>query len=119
MKSKNLIHVKFEYDEGMDSKKGMLFIELGLLKIARTIKQYKAYRLEELNLRAKLHRKLSEIKTGVVKLEANLPKLKISGKLKEHEQETKTKVDIKESEYDEDLERQLQDIQSQLSELSR
>ena len=53
------------------------------------------------------------------KLETTLPKIKIPEILKEHEKEEKIEIKIKENQYDETLEKELQDIQNQLSKLSK
>ena len=117
-KSENLIHVKFDYNEALRGKRDMLSAELGLLKIAKTIKNYRALRIEELKLKTKVHRKLSELNTKIKKLEAGLPKLKIPEILKDGKEDLREiKEEIKEEVYDEELENQLHNIKDKLRHL--
>ena len=114
MKNENLIHVKFEYEEALQSKKEVLSSEMTLLKIAKIIKEYRFLRLEELKLKLKLHRRMKETITNMRKLQTILPTLEILKK-----DEDIKKVDkIKKTQYD-GLEYQLQEIQDKLKSLSR
>ena len=114
MKNENLIHVKFEYEEALQSKKEVLSSEMTLLKIAKIIKEYRFLRLEELKLKLKLHRRMKETITNMRKLQTILPTLEILKK-----DEDNKKVDkIKKTQYD-GLEYQLQEIQDKLKSLSR
>ena len=114
MKNENLIHVKFEYEEALQSKKEVLSSEMTLLKIVKIIKEYRSLRLEELKLKLKLHRRMKETITNMRKLQTILPTLEILKK-----DEDIKKVDkIKKTQYD-GLEYQLQEIQDKLKSLSR
>ncbi len=114
---KNLIHVKLEYEEALQSKKDVLSSEITLLKITKTIKEYRSLRLEELKLKSKLHRKIKGTITNMKKLQTTLPKLEIPEMLKKDE-EIKKAGKIKKIQYD-GLEYQLQEIQEKLKSLAR
>lgn len=117
MTGKNLIHVKFEYPDAIQARKDMLMSEIGLLKIAQAIRKHRALRAEELDIKTKLHRRFRELKTTISKVETSLPKVKLPGRIKEQADEIKTKLDTKDTLEDNDLEKQLQDIQNQLRRL--
>jgi len=123
MKNENLIHVKLEYEEALQSKKDILSSEINLIKIMKIIRSYHFLRLKELKIRSKLHRQIKEVITNIKKVQTTLPKLKIpeilqKGKLIETEPTTQKKT-IKEPYYDKDLEYQLKDIQEKLKELQK
>ena len=116
MKDENLIHVKFEYDEALQSKREILSLEISLLKIANAIKKYRSLRLEELKLRLNLYTKIKEIIANMRKLQTTLPKLKIPEILnKPHEKQGELK--IKKIGEESDIESQLQEIQNKLNAL--
>jgi len=118
MKSENLIHVKLEYEEARQSKKDVLSLEMTLLKILRTIKEYHPLRLEELKIKLRLYRKIKELIADMGKLQIALPKLKIPEILKEEGKLEGTKIkEIKTGRYDGSLEAQLREIQDKLNKL--
>jgi len=118
MSNQNLIHIKFEYWEAVQSKKDLLSSEMNLLKVGRTIKKYHSFRNKELKSKIKLHKKVKEIKSNLNKLHTLLPKIKIPEILKDEETgELKIKEPKKEV-YEKDIENQLQEIQNRLKSLS-
>ena len=124
MKNENLIHVKFGHEEARQSQKGVLSLEMDLLKTLKVIKKYHPLRSEELKTKLKLHRKIKEVITNMGRLQTTLPKLKIPEILKrEHEEDKKLhepKIkEIKKEKYDEGLESQLQEIQDRLNKLQK
>lgn len=120
MKNENLIHIKLEYEEAFQSKKDILSSEMNLLRIAKMIKKYRFLRQEELEIKLKLHRKIKEIITNIKKMQTTLPKLKIPEILKKDKEiEEPDKIPIREPEYDESLESQLQEIQDKLNSLQK
>ncbi len=115
MKNENLIHVRLEYSEALQSKREVLSSEMNLLRIVKTIKNYHILRTEELNIKTKLHRKIKEIITNIKKMQITLPILKIPEILKKDKKiEEPEKVQVKEKQYDDSLESQLQEIQEKL-----
>ena len=123
MTSENLIHLKLEYREALQLKRDMLSAEMNLLKTAKTIRSYGYFRLEELELKLMLYKKIREVKINIGKLQRILPKLKVPEILR-REKETETsgihKLETKKRTYRSDnLESQLQEIQNRLNELQR
>jgi hypothetical protein len=119
MNSKNLIHIKFEYWEAVQSKKDLLSSEMSLLRIGRKINKYHSFRNKELKLKVKLHKKVKEIKTSLNKLHTILPKIKIPEILQDEETgELKTEEPKKEI-YNKDIENQLKNIQNKLRSLGQ
>jgi len=120
MKNENLIHIKFEYEEALQSKKDILLSEMNLLKISKTIKNYSSLRLEELDLKLKLFKKIKEINTDLRKLQISLPRLKIPEILKKDEdtEEISKVKEMKERPYEGDIEYELQEIQDKLRSIS-
>ena len=121
MTSENSIYLKLETKEAFQLKKDFLITEMGLLKIAKTIKNYGYFRSEELRLKLILNKKMKEIKMNIGKLQKVLPKLKIPEILRKGEEtDTPAKPKMKKKvSPDEGLEIQLQEIQNRLNELQR
>ena len=120
MTNSNLIHVKLEYEEAVQSKKEIFSSEINLLKIVKNIKKYQLLRTEELKIKTKVLKKLKETNINIKKLQTNLPKIKIPEKLKKQGEEKSDKIElklekIKEKHYDSDLESQLKEIQEKLN----
>jgi len=115
-----VIHVKLEYNEALQSKKDILNSELGLLKIAKAIKKHQILRSDELKVKLRLHRKLKELKTNIGKLQQVLPKIKIPDILsggREPPEEHIVKSKVEKRAHDSSLEAELQEIQARLKEL--
>ena len=128
MSSQNLIHVKFEYDEAVEAKKEILKSQIEVLRVLKVIKNYHKLRSQELNNKLKLHRKIKLLITHINKLKTTLPKIKIpeilynehdESELKEISKKPKLKKKIKERIYDNEIDRELADIQAKLKELGR
>lgn len=121
MKGEKLIHIKFEHDSALEAKRDILASEINLLKISRRLKQYKEYRLEELETKLKLEKKLRALKLDIGRIQNLLPGIKIPRILKptskrqeEHEIE---KLKIPNQEDQGEIESELQKIQKKLSSL--
>jgi len=122
MKSENLIHIKFEYESALDSKKDILASEIDLLKISQRINRYKEARLLELEIKEKIGKKLKVLKMDIGRLQNLLPKIKIPEILKPEEAHEEKKIERKKKkEKSEELsvEDELQDIQRKLNALQR
>ena len=113
MNDKNLLHIRLDYEESLESKKDMLSSEINLLRISKIIKRYSSLRIGELNLKIKLLKKIKEIKSYLKKLQTSLPKIKLPDILKEEGEETELKH--KKTPQEIDLETQLQKIQEELN----
>jgi hypothetical protein len=125
MKNENLIHVKLEHKEALQSKKDILSSEMNLLRILQIIKKYHWLRSEELQLKLKFNKKIKEMVANIKKLQKILPELQIPSILKKEYNGIKTeKVEMEieetgDSPYDKNLEQQLLEIQEKLKSISK
>lgn len=125
MKNENLIHVKLEHKEALQSKKDILSSEMNLLRILQIIKKYHWLRSEELQLKLKFNKKIKEMVANIKKLQKTLPELQIPSILKKEYNGIKTEkieMEIEEtgdSPYDKNLEQQLLEIQEKLKSISK
>jgi|SRR3989344_1917907 len=122
IKDEDLIHIKLEYEEGVKSKKDILYSEMELLKIAKIIKRYHDIRSEELSNKINLYNKIRDIKKDIAKLNNILPLLKIPSILRKEEIHEKEKYEeitkqVKEKHYDLSIESQLQEIRDKIQAL--
>ena len=125
MTNENLIHIKLEHMEALQSKKDILSSEMNLLRILQIIKKHHELRSKELQLKLKLKKKTKEMISNIKKLQKILPELEIpnilqkeGNEIKVEEEETKIK-EIEESPYDKNLELQLFDIQEKLKSIGK
>jgi hypothetical protein len=129
MKAENLIHIKLDYGEALQSKKDILYTEMDLLRILKLIKKYKTSRLKELELKIEIQKKLRQIKKEISHIELIFPKIKIPKILKHEEyiqdikiQKKSVKNQLKKPEklrkYGDEIEAQLKDLQKQLQSLN-
>lgn len=136
-KKDNLIHVRLDYDEAMESRRDLLNTETNLIQIAQATRRYRILRLKELGLKIELFKKIKDFKTNIGKLKILLPKIQIPKILKKHEEEmhfqeeaevekkkekkkkTKQKTQPKKEKKPpaDDLELQLKEIQDKLGKL--
>jgi hypothetical protein len=121
VKSENILHVKLEYDEGIQSERDVLLSEKGILGILKTIKRYQLLRTEDLNNRIRIQKKMKDIESNITKLHQTFPVLKIPDILKDEEEYRKERMEKKQGkkkdEDDIDLENQLKEIQERLKKL--
>lgn len=121
--NEELIHVKFDYDELMQSKKEFLSLEMSLLKILRTLKTFHALRDEELKRKITLQEQMKNFDKSMKNLKTELPKLKIPKILKHEYPETEIKHEkldrkkIHTQSHDSSLESELREIQEELRKL--
>jgi len=114
MTDDRLIHVKLECEDAVQFKRDTLSLEMGLLKIIQTIKEYHKLRAKEFELKVKLYKQIKTSLTEIRRHQKNLPGLKIPKILKEPEvKEIPTKV----KHYNNDIESQLRKIQEKLDSL--
>ncbi len=118
MTGENLIHIKLEYEEALQSKKDILSSQMALLKVEKTIRGYHSYRSHGFELKINLSKKIKELKSHIWNLLKILPKLKIPEILRKEEHvEKEHKYPERKKHQDGSLEEQLQDIQRRLNEL--
>lgn len=77
MKNENLIHIKFEYDTALETKKDILASEIDLLKIVQRLGEYKRMRMFELGVKEKIEKKLIALKLDLGRLQNLFPKITI------------------------------------------
>lgn len=116
MKNENLIHLKFDYEEAILSKKDILYVEKSLMTSAVRMKEYLSLRVEELKKRLNLHRKAKELITSIKRIQKNIPEVEFPGISKKKENE---EPEIKKKKYDDSVGFQLQEIQKKLDALQR
>jgi hypothetical protein len=120
MTTENPIHIRLEYREALQSKKDILSYQMSLLRIAKTVKNYKDSRAKEIDLKSALLRKMKELKVAMGQLNKTLPKPKMPEILKGNYPETEHKSVSrkgKSKEKSSDLEEQLSEIQRKLNQL--
>lgn len=111
MTNENLIHVKFEYPEAVDSKKELLKTEMSVLKVVKFMRQYKTLRINELKSKRSLSSKIRKTITDIKKIQRILPKADVR---KDTEKITEIKNPRKKVKFDREIEDQLKDIQEKL-----
>ena len=115
MDSKNVMHVKLEFDEAKEGKKDVLSMELNILHMLNTIKEYHGLRLEELKNKKKLRKKLRKISASITKMKHVIPKVNMPKKNISEETPIKTsKKSSTDLKGKSEIEIQLQDIQDRL-----
>ena len=85
--NENLIHLKFNYDEALNSKRDILYSQRSLITITKIINNYLSLKNQRLNVRLELHKKLKETTTGIRKLQKLIPDVKIPKILRKNEYE--------------------------------
>ncbi|MBU1129296.1 MAG: hypothetical protein KJ949_01545 [Nanoarchaeota archaeon] len=117
MTKENLIHVKINYEEAVDSKKEILSLQMNLLKVLRAIKNFGYLRTDELNQKTNFSKKIKSIKSDISKIQILLPKSEVPEKYKKKPEikhrEIKEKL-IEKRESEDDLDMQLREIQEKL-----
>jgi hypothetical protein len=128
MNSEQVIHIKLESNEALNSKRQVLNTESSLLKLKGAIQRYHKLRSNELKQKARLQRTLKEYVAEINKLSILLPQIKIPRKLQEDYVEEKQVHSFpklssakrefpQESKYDNKIESQLREIQAKLNSL--
>ncbi len=112
MKNENFIHVKLGYNETIQSKKDILFSQMNLIRILKSIKNYHILRTEELELKTELHVKTKELNAHIRKIQSLLPK--IPGVVKTPQRLKTPQKNFESGTQDTDLEKQLIEIQERL-----
>lgn len=117
MSSENVIHIKLSYLEALKAKRSILSSEMSSLNIAKNIARYRAIRLEELGLKARLYGKMKEAKSNIRELQSLLPNPKIPKIIKREELREKHPEAESGPHSEGDIESQLREIQRRLTEL--
>jgi hypothetical protein len=117
-KKDGFIHVKLEYDEARQSRRDLLASEMNMINIMKSIEKFIAIRSIELKLKTKFYREIKKIFMDIKLLEVNMPQIKIPKPLKHYEEKTSVPVEPVKGKGEDELERQLSEIQRKLKELS-
>ncbi|MDP3987316.1 MAG: hypothetical protein Q8P81_03770 [Nanoarchaeota archaeon] len=112
----NLLHIKFEYAEAIQSKRDFLSSQMSLLRIAKTMGEYNINRNRELEVKTSLGKKIKDIKTLINRLQKILPKQEIPEALKREQEEPEYKPK-KKTDYGMSVEEQLKEIEERLHRL--
>ena len=118
MSDENLIHIRLDYREAFNTKKGLLSSQMYLLRLLRNIESYKFLRMKELQQKQRLVEKIKKTKTSIKILERTLPKAKIPKYLKKSGEESE-KENFKIKTHDRNIESQLSEIKRKLDNLQR
>ncbi|MCH8945523.1 MAG: hypothetical protein IIA85_01215 [Nanoarchaeota archaeon] len=126
--NENLIHLKFNYDEALNSKRDILYSQRSLITITKIINNYLSLKSQELSIKLDLRKKLKETATHIKKLQKLIPDVKIPKILRKDEyerdedkkEEFRKPINKKEHPvYDNNIESQLQEIQEKLQNLQK
>jgi len=110
------LYIKIDYDEALAGKKEFLTAQINMLKLLRSLRNYKNWRRRELILKTRFKTRMTNIKKKLNELKALFPKeaepveeeIKTTRQTKEEHEDLKTKSDI---------EVQLAEIKEQLARL--
>jgi len=116
MISENLIHIKLSYEEAFSTKKGLLSSQMYLLRILRSIENYRFLKTKEFQQKQQILKKIKETKTNIKILEKILPKAKIPKYLRGDKKEIREKPSAPRM-HDENIENQLSEIKKKLDSL--
>jgi hypothetical protein len=123
MNNENLVHVKLEYNEGLQTKSDILNLEASLLRMLKSARNYHAIRMGELRLKIELYRRLKLSETTIRSLKLAIPSPVIPKILKHENKDRFSSLEFKEKEKteyaedNEDLEKQLKEISEKLQAL--
>lgn len=122
-KEENLIHIKLEYLEAVQSKRDILGTQRDLIEVLKMIKRYHIIRIQELKVKELLLKKIKELKLNLNKMNQAFPKIKIPNIIQQdsHSEQKEMTKKIKEisgkNVKGDNLEKELADIQKKLREL--
>ncbi|MBU2616849.1 MAG: hypothetical protein KKB79_02605 [Nanoarchaeota archaeon] len=121
MPKEELLHVRFEHREALQSKKDFLSSQMYLLRMAGIMEDYNTLRDEEFRIKLRASRRLKEMKASLGKLQKILPNPEIPEAIrKERKKEEKVEYEPKKrSNYTPDVKEQLREIERRLSRLQK
>lgn len=121
MSSKELIYVKFEYPEALESKRGILSVQKALIDAGEKIKMHHELRMKELKTKTKLVARMKGAINVLKRLKKTLPIARIPKILRHGMEESmeKSELKVKKISGSGDIENQLKEIQEKLKKLQR
>jgi hypothetical protein len=135
-KAEKVIHIRFEHPAAVECKKDILATEIDLLRMNKRLRTYIDSRMEELEIKADLNRKLRAVKLDLGRLHNLMPGIHIPKLLKktpshaerplrkvpveevEEKAEKETQRSVEEETKINEIDSELQDIQSKLDALA-
>ena len=105
-------YIKLEYEESLDTKKNLLSSQLNLLRTSKNLRNYKILRTKEIALKNKLNIALKALKAKISLIQSTFPE-KQKGKSNIPEKKER----IVELNKQQNIQRQLEDIQGKLARL--
>lgn len=113
-----LRHIKIDYADALNAKKGILSAEINSLEVVKKIKSYRLLRKEENNVKSKIRKEISSIKTTLSLLESNFPKeirdIQNERQMKSKNIEKERKINVNDN-----LKSELEEIKRKLEMLSK
>ena len=76
-KKQELIYIKFEHEEMLQSKKDILSMEMELLELLKAVKKYHFLKMAEMKRKEALFNTVKQTNSHLKSLQVLLPKLKI------------------------------------------
>jgi len=119
MAKEDTLHIKFDYNEALQAKKDLLSSQVALLRIAKTLKDYKSDRSYESEIKISLNRKLKDLKVLFGRLQKTLPQPEIPSILKRDEVKTTESAPQRKTNYNATVEDQLKEIEERLHKLQK
>ena len=119
MAKEDTLHIKFDYNEALQAKKDLLSSQVALLRIAKTLKDYKSDRSYESEIKISLNRKLKDLKVLFGRLQKTLPQPEIPSILKRDEVKTTESKSQRKTSYNATVEDQLKEIEERLHKLQK
>ena len=116
-KEENFAYVKFENEEALSSKKDLLSAQILLLNALKIEKNYRNYRMQELEAKRTLIKKMKGLKANLSLLQKSLPKVKMPKNLDRSSSESTFSSKVNDAKGDRSIEDQLYEIQRRLNEL--
>ena len=110
-----IIHVKFEYNDALDSRKDILKLEMEIVKTLKQLKSYQKERKNEFKLKNTLKRKFLELAKLMKQLEEFFPQDAIPkhAEMQEIPKQIRIKVGVDKKRMT-DLEKELLNLRQQL-----
>ena len=106
-------HIKLNYEEALAAKKQLLFSELNLLQMVKSLRSYGLLRKQELTERGKLCSGLTSLKAKINLLKSTMPREGIHAKIGKSNKRAKNLKEKEKAELSEELEK----IHSRLAKL--
>lgn len=103
-------YIGIDYEEALFAKKQLLSAELGLLRTAKRLRNYKILRKKELATKTKLRATLRKLNTKINVFQSTLPEEEIP-------ETPKRKEKKKKKQQEQNLQEQLQEIEEKLEKL--